>query len=195
MRYKVNYKLIDRYIGQKHIVKASFAKACNIKSAGWYSACKSQNCKMTEEQLKAINNILRTKKAWDYLVLKDECKDNTLDATSADETITEKDNEKIVKKEIFITNDKTGGIPGFIRIIEPLYDFPKPEVDIRDELVRVADVIKIYKGEGECGKTIHYDVLEHHNDLSVSIRKYISEFDTTPIRDIEYEKLVRKLTI
>lgn len=206
-KYLVDFDLIERYLKMKNITKKTLCAAVK-QTPSWYSHRKTKQDGMTEKEVKAINAVLGTHYKWTYLLSEESQIDYMTKHNMINTTLINAITEDAVEKEAESTNkpiiqtnistldmaNEIGGNSRFIRIIETLYHSPDPDVDIRDELVRVADVIKVYKGEGKEGTTIHFDVLEHHRDLSVSRRQYISDFPSTLARDNEYEKLVIKLT-
>ena len=206
-KYSVDFDLIESYLEKKNITRKALCDAVR-RTPSWFNQKKTRQDGMTEKEVKAINAVLGTHYKWTYLLSEESqidymTKHNMINTTLinaiTEDTVeekTESTNKPIIQTSIPTLDmaNEIGGNSRFIRIIETLYHSPDPDVDIRDELVRVADVIKVYKGEGKEGTTIHFDVLEHHNDLSVSRRKYISDFPSTLARDNEYEKLVIKLT-
>lgn len=87
-------------------------------------------------------------------------------------------------------NDKREGASmGFLRIVEGCC-----EDDHRDEIVRVENIKKIFKGEGDGGTTIHFDVYEEvRGGREKGIRQYITEYGCTALRDRAFNHIIDAL--
>ena len=87
----------------------------------------------------------------------------------------------------------------FLRVKDSVEDI-NGNVNYREELIRIDNIVKVFKGEGDTGQTIHvdfYDVSNRNTNIDgwKGIRKYIEQFDSTVQRDRRFEEIAEALAI